>query len=65
MREQWVIGAIFTCHECGEEWQDYRTASNAARRHASTTGHEVGGEVTYAVHYNTPTTHAGAPEDRT
>ena len=48
---QWVIGAIFSCTECEQEWQNYKTAQREAARHARLTGHRVTGEVTRAVEY--------------
>ena len=54
-KSKWLIGAIFTCADCAKEWQDYRTAQVKARRHAQKAGHQVTGEVTYAVQYPTRT----------
>ncbi len=39
-----VIHCTALCHECGQEWTNYRTAREEAKKHAKSTGHYVSGE---------------------
>lgn len=44
--------ALFTCHDCGKEWQDHNTARQLAYSHAKRSGHFVRGEIGTAYHYS-------------
>lgn len=46
-----LIGAVYNCQECNEEWSWYKTARNHARKHNRETGHAVSGEETVAVDF--------------
>ena len=48
---QGVISKVFNCSECGQDFDDYQTATQDARKHVKQTGHEVTGETTTAFVY--------------
>ncbi len=47
-----VIGAIFTCGDCGKEFVAYKNAQAIAAKHATHYKHYVSGEVTLFVEYD-------------
>lgn len=52
MRNGTVVHQIFSCLDCGKQWEDYKTARSQGYAHAMATGHKVRGEVGRAYHYN-------------
>ena len=62
-KETWIIGAIFRCDDCGEEWGDYITSQRKAREHAKKYAHDVSGEVTRVVTYAGKTLRKGSDND--
>jgi hypothetical protein len=47
-----LVHAVFRCKDCDKEWQDYLTAQDRARAHASKHNHTVAGETGYSVTYD-------------
>lgn len=47
-----VIHALFRCHDCHQEWENFLTAQRLASRHAKEHKHLVAGELGVSVIYD-------------